>query len=453
MPCGGDSIIPLEMLRYSAVLRIRIVSGRGRLPRARSRLTTAKPVASAVSIGEPSRRGVGHAGRARRTVRGRADAPPSPRTTRSSSTLLDDDGRMIGTDDHAPPTPTRQWKPGSTVEYTHTDVSSRVSDYVGDATVRVGLYSTESGERLPLAGEAIEPRAVKAGSFEMRRAHRTVSRRLSGTAGTSRSRPRGSGVEWQWSTKSGRLTFRNPKRDVGPHLELDQPGNGCSGAQQVEIRMGETVVDSFDLEPGPADGAPDSAEPGPVRRRPETVELTVVVRQDVRSGQVCRSPELRPRATGGPGIPRVRRAETIGKRGLNWTIWNFAVGSAPPPARSSKASTSPTARPGCAGNSRKRACSSSPSSGGLRSPAVARAPGGSGSSRQEFLVFNQELATLLKAGMPLVQSLDILRQRVANPTFKAVLDGVHEKVKSGHGAVGRVRRARRAVSRRSTRRR
>jgi type IV pilus assembly protein PilC len=52
-------------------------------------------------------------------------------------------------------------------------------------------------------------------------------------------------------------------------------------------------------------------------------------------------------------------------------------------------------------------------------------------SGQEFLVFNQELATLLKAGMPLVQSLDILRQRVSNPTFKAVLDSVHEKVKAG----------------------
>jgi type IV pilus assembly protein PilC len=65
-------------------------------------------------------------------------------------------------------------------------------------------------------------------------------------------------------------------------------------------------------------------------------------------------------------------------------------------------------------------------------------PGLSGSAgrrrrvrQQEFLVFNQELATLLKAGMPLVQSLDILRQRVSNPTFKAVLDGVHEKVKAG----------------------
>ena len=52
-------------------------------------------------------------------------------------------------------------------------------------------------------------------------------------------------------------------------------------------------------------------------------------------------------------------------------------------------------------------------------------------SQQEFLIFNQELATLLKAGMPLVQSLDILRQRVKNPTFKAVLDGIHEKVRSG----------------------
>ncbi len=52
-------------------------------------------------------------------------------------------------------------------------------------------------------------------------------------------------------------------------------------------------------------------------------------------------------------------------------------------------------------------------------------------SRQELLIFNQELATLIKAGMPLVQSLDILRQRVSNPTFKAVLDGVYEKVKGG----------------------
>jgi type IV pilus assembly protein PilC len=52
-------------------------------------------------------------------------------------------------------------------------------------------------------------------------------------------------------------------------------------------------------------------------------------------------------------------------------------------------------------------------------------------SEQEFIAFNQELATLLKAGMPLVQSLEILRQGVANPIFKGVLDGVCDRVKAG----------------------
>src|SRR5437868_5104775 len=52
-------------------------------------------------------------------------------------------------------------------------------------------------------------------------------------------------------------------------------------------------------------------------------------------------------------------------------------------------------------------------------------------SGREFLVFNQELATLLKAGMPLVQSLDILRRRVTNIVFKGVLDDVYDRVRSG----------------------
>ena len=49
----------------------------------------------------------------------------------------------------------------------------------------------------------------------------------------------------------------------------------------------------------------------------------------------------------------------------------------------------------------------------------------------EFLVFNQELATLLRAGLPLVQSLDILRRRAPNPVFKASLDDIYDKVRSG----------------------
>ena len=50
---------------------------------------------------------------------------------------------------------------------------------------------------------------------------------------------------------------------------------------------------------------------------------------------------------------------------------------------------------------------------------------------REFLVFNQELATLLKAGMPLVPSLDLLRRRVEIPVFRLLLDDVYERVRSG----------------------
>jgi type IV pilus assembly protein PilC len=50
---------------------------------------------------------------------------------------------------------------------------------------------------------------------------------------------------------------------------------------------------------------------------------------------------------------------------------------------------------------------------------------------REFLEFNQELATLLKAGMPLVQSLDLLRTSIKDPIFRPVMDAVHDRVKAG----------------------
>ena len=68
--------------------------------------------------------------------------------------------------------------------------------------------------------------------------------------------------------------------------------------------------------------------------------------------------------------------------------------------------------------------------GGLGWPDLSFSPSRRIRSR-DFLVFNQELAALLKAGMPLVQSLELLRQRVETPGFKAVLDDVHERVRGG----------------------
>jgi type IV pilus assembly protein PilC len=50
---------------------------------------------------------------------------------------------------------------------------------------------------------------------------------------------------------------------------------------------------------------------------------------------------------------------------------------------------------------------------------------------KEFLLFNQELASLLKAGLPIVASLDILTERRKNPVFKRALVDVRDKVRGG----------------------
>lgn len=50
---------------------------------------------------------------------------------------------------------------------------------------------------------------------------------------------------------------------------------------------------------------------------------------------------------------------------------------------------------------------------------------------KEFLLFNQELASLLKAGLPILASLDILTERRKNQVFKRALVDVRDKVRGG----------------------
>lgn len=52
-------------------------------------------------------------------------------------------------------------------------------------------------------------------------------------------------------------------------------------------------------------------------------------------------------------------------------------------------------------------------------------------SAREFLFFNQELAALLRAGLPILTSLDILIERRKNATFRRALADVRDRVKAG----------------------
>jgi len=52
-------------------------------------------------------------------------------------------------------------------------------------------------------------------------------------------------------------------------------------------------------------------------------------------------------------------------------------------------------------------------------------------SAKDFLIFNQEFATLIKAGLPIVQSLEILQKRTEKPGFHAALTGILHDIRSG----------------------
>jgi type IV pilus assembly protein PilC len=52
-------------------------------------------------------------------------------------------------------------------------------------------------------------------------------------------------------------------------------------------------------------------------------------------------------------------------------------------------------------------------------------------SMERFLLFNQELLALVRAGLPILQSFDIMLERQKNPRFREVLADVREKLKSG----------------------
>ena len=50
---------------------------------------------------------------------------------------------------------------------------------------------------------------------------------------------------------------------------------------------------------------------------------------------------------------------------------------------------------------------------------------------RELLIFNQELAALLRSGLPMLQALELMHTRQRDPVFRQILEQVHDRVKSG----------------------
>ena len=188
--------------------------------------------------------------------------------------FLDADGEQMWTDDHQPPTPTRQWKPGQTIEYTRTIFVPKFP-YVGPARLELGLYLPQSGARLPLAGDDTGMRAYRVASFNMSRQADSLFVVFKDGWHETEVSEDGS-LEWQWSTGEGVIAFRNPRRDAQLILQMDQAVPALAEPQRVDVRLGGATLDSFALKPGVRE-LRRIALPAAVLGDAETVEMTIAV--------------------------------------------------------------------------------------------------------------------------------------------------------------------------------
>ncbi len=160
--------------------------------------------------------------------------------------FLDADGEQMWTDDHEPPTPTTGWKPGQTIEYTRT-VFAPVYPYVGPARIVAGLYDAASGERMKLSGTDAGGRAYTVAQFELLPQTENVFLIFKDGWHAVEAAADNSMVEWQWTKKEATLAFRNPRRDSTLYFQADNPGKAATAATQVEIRLGDQVLQTVKL--------------------------------------------------------------------------------------------------------------------------------------------------------------------------------------------------------------
>lgn len=164
------------------------------------------------------------------------------------SHIVDADGQMMWDDDHTPPVPTSQWKPGQTLEYTRT-VFVHVYPFVGDASIQVGLYSPTTQKRLPLSGEDAGQHAYKVARLQLLPQTENVFTIFKEGWHPGEVADRNSSVEWQWTKHEAVLAFKNPKKDAVFYLDLDSPDSIAHEPQQAKVALGDSIVAEFGIKP------------------------------------------------------------------------------------------------------------------------------------------------------------------------------------------------------------
>jgi hypothetical protein len=162
--------------------------------------------------------------------------------------IVDTDEEQMWNDDHNPPIPTSQWKPGQTIEYTRT-IFVPIFPYVGDATVEIGLHSLKDQKRLPLAGEDAGQLSYKAAKLQLLPQTDNLFTVFKDGWHPAENSLQDTSLEWQWTKQQATLAFKNPHKDALFFFDVDSPGKEFHGAQQVSLILGGKTIETFTLQP------------------------------------------------------------------------------------------------------------------------------------------------------------------------------------------------------------
>ncbi len=177
------------------------------------------------------------------------DAPPFSENYRAFVGVVDADEELMWTDDHDPPTPTTEWKPGQTVEYTRT-VFIPVFPYIGDASIHMGLYSATTQKRLALTGDHVGQHAYNVAKLQLVPQTENVFTIFKDGWHPAEVAEHDASVEWQWTKKDATLAFRNPKKDSIFYFDADNPGSAFRENQQVQLQLGGQPLEQIRVTPG-----------------------------------------------------------------------------------------------------------------------------------------------------------------------------------------------------------
>ncbi len=190
--------------------------------------------------------------------------------------VVDTDEEQMWNDDHNPPTPTSQWKPGETVEYTRT-IFVPVFPYVGDATVEIGLHSLKDGTRVVLTGEDAGQHAYKVSKVQLLPQTDNLFTVFKDGWHPAEAAPVDASLEWQWTKQQATLAFKNPKKDAWFYFEVDSPGKELHGEQVVTLSVGGQAVQTFTVQPDAARNLDRLKVPAILMGDGELAELQIAV--------------------------------------------------------------------------------------------------------------------------------------------------------------------------------